>query len=151
MYADHADEIFRFIYMHVRDEELAEDLTADTFTKAWKNIDSFDFKYPKAWLYAIARNLITDHWRKAKSLPLDEDFEIADDRESAADGVDRELTRKRLLGAVATLIEPAKSVVMLRFIEGLSVRETADRLGLTEANVRTTQFRALKKLKDVLS
>lgn len=150
LYAKHADEIFRFLYMHVRDEDLAEDLAADTFTKAWQNLERFDFRHPRAWLYTIARNRLTDHWRKGKTLPLDEDVEIVDTAEPIGDRIDRAITNERLMDAIATLPEPSRSVIIQRFVLGESVRGAAEALGLTEANVRVVQYRALKKLKDVL-
>src|SRR5690606_307212 len=79
MYNEFADDIYRWLFVHVRDVELAEDLTADTFLKAWKNFDTFDRRQPRGWLYAIARNNLTDYWRKKKTLVLDETIEIVDE------------------------------------------------------------------------
>jgi RNA polymerase sigma-70 factor (ECF subfamily) len=152
MYNQYADDIYRFLFVHVRDVALAEDLTADTFLKAWKQIDKFDWKHSRGWLYAIARNTLTDHWRKHKSLPLDEDLEIVDENQPRQDEVlDKKLDFKHAAKAVAKLPEDMKSVVMLRFLQGYSVRQTAEALDMSEANVRVTQYRALKKLRGVLS
>jgi RNA polymerase sigma-70 factor (ECF subfamily) len=89
MYASYADDIFRFIYVHVRDEMLAEDLTSDTFAKAWQKIEGFDFRQPRAWLYTIARNRIADHWRTRHTVPLAEDYDPEDERDSIEVEVDR--------------------------------------------------------------
>lgn len=151
MYNQYADDIFRFLFVHVRNTELAEDLTADTFLKAWNNIDKFDWRHGRAWLYTIARNNLADHWRKHKPLPLDEEVEIPDDREPASEALDKKLDFKRAAKALARLPEDMKSVVTLRFLQGYSVRETAQALGISESNVRVVQFRALKKLRKQLS
>lgn len=150
MYDTYADDIFRYIFVHVRDHELAEDLTADTFVRAWKAIETFDFSQPRPWLYKIARNLITDHWRRHKTELLPEEFEEASD-EDITENVERHFTKQRVRGALHTLGEPMRSVVLLRFMSGYSVRQTADSLGLSESNVRVLQHRALKQLKGHLS
>lgn len=153
VYQQYVEDIYRFVLVHVNDVDLAEDLTADTFTKAWRHIEAteFDFKQTRAWLYTIARNLMNDHWRKKPVIPLSEDIEVIDEREAQSDVVDRKLQAKQIIKAVKTLPEDMKSIVTLRFLEGLSVKETAERLSMSESNVRVVQFRALKKLKKVLS
>ena len=152
MYDNYADDIYRFLFVHVRSVQIAEDLTADTFLKGWKNIEGFDKRHPRGWLYAIARNTLTDYWRKHKSLPLDEEVEVVDDKsDSVEEVVDKMLDADRLAQAVTTLPEEMRSVVNLRFMQGYSAKHTAEALGLTEGNVRVLQYRALKKLKGVLS
>lgn len=151
MYNQYADDIYRFLLVHVRDVALAEDLTADTFLKAWKQIDRFDFKHPRGWLYAIARNNLTDHWRRKRPEPLGEVADLSSDDPELWETVDKRLEVRRMVSALAKLPEDMKSVVTLRFLQGYSVRETAEALGLTEANVRVVQYRALKKLHGVLS
>lgn len=151
MYDQYADDIYRFLLVHVRNVELAEDLTADTFLKAWKQFANFDSKHPRGWLYAIARNNLTDYWRKRKPVPLDEAIEVVDDRPSAEEVLDKKMQAKRAAKAIAKLPPDMKSVVTLRFLQGYSAKQTAEALGLSEANVRVIQFRALKRLREVLS
>lgn len=150
MYNTYADDIFRYLFVHTHDRELAEDLTADTFTKAWAHLDSFDFKQPRPWLYKIARNAMTDHWRKKQPLQLD-DEEIVSDADSLEDQIEKRMSNEAVQAAIAKLPAEMKSVVTLRFILGYSARKTAESLGTTEGNVRVIQFRALKKLKRLLS
>ncbi len=151
MYNDYADDIYRFLFVHVRDVEVAEDLAADTFTKAWKHINTYDFKHPRGWLYAIARNTLTDYWRKKKPLPLDVEIEIPDESPSHGEVMDKKLERVAVARAVSKLPTDMKSVVNLRFMQGYSVRQTAEALDLNEANIRVIQYRALKKMKKDLS
>lgn len=147
MYNTYADDIYRFLFVHVRDIEIAEDLTADTFTKAWKHIETYDFKHPRGWLYAIARNTLTDYWRKKKPVPLDEAIEVVDEAPSHAEVMDKKLEKIRIAQMVAKLPNDMKSVVSLRFMQGYSVKQTAEALDFSEANVRVIQYRALKKMK----
>jgi RNA polymerase sigma-70 factor, ECF subfamily len=151
MYADYADDIFRFVYVHVHDRMLAEDLTADTFAKAWQKLDSFDFRHPRGWLYTIARNRMADHWRTHHTVPLAEGFDPEDERDSVEVEVDRNLSKEKLLAGLSTLPKEMRSVVSLRFLQGYSARKTGEALGMGEGNVRIIQYRALKKLKEILS
>lgn len=151
MYTAYADDIFRFLLTHVRDVDTAEDLTANTFVKAWRFIDKFDGKQPRAWLYKIAQNTLTDHWRRKQHLPLDESIEIIDDRPGHEEQIDKQIAADTVNAAVAQLPRDMRSVVNLRFMQGYSAKQTAEALGMTEANVRVVQYRALKKLKGLLS
>jgi len=153
MYNEFADDIYRWLLVHVRDVELAEDLTADTFLKAWKQFDTFDRKHPRGWLYAIARNNLTDYWRKKKPLALDESVEIVDeDTPTNEEVLDFKIEAKRAAKAIVHLPDDMKSVVTLRFMQGYSVKQTAESLGMSEANVRVIQYRSLKRLrKELLS
>lgn len=152
MYEAFADDIFRYLYAHVRDKALAEDLTADTFMRAWSNLHRFDFKQPRPWLYKIARNLLTDHWRKKRPESLEAPDDLADeDDEGVAEEIDRVLNAEQVQAAIAKLPGTTREVVTMRFILGYSVRQTAEALGLTESNVRVLQYRALKKLRGLLS
>lgn len=149
MYDTYADDIYRYLFVHVHDQHLAEDLTADAFTKAWKSIDTFDFKQPRPWLYTIARNILNDHWRKKQPIfedTLDEQVSTENIEEKA----ERNFARERVVQAVSGLPEMMRTVVTLRFLMHYSARKTADSLDLTEANVRVLQHRALRKLREEL-
>jgi RNA polymerase sigma-70 factor (ECF subfamily) len=147
MYSDYADDIYRFLYVHVHDKMLAEDLTADTFTKAWQKLDKFDFRHPRGWLYTIARNTLSDHWRTNHTGVLIEDFDVEDERDSTEIQLDRKIAKDKLLRHLAKLPEDMRSVVTLRFLQGYSARHTGQALGISEANVRVIQHRALKILR----
>jgi RNA polymerase sigma-70 factor (ECF subfamily) len=149
MYEQYADDIFRYLYVRVRDRQLAEDLTADTFMRAWNNLEKFDFSKPRPWLYTIARNILTDHWRKKSTLPLEETEEpVLDD--DMGEVLDTTIRKERVQAAVARLAEPMRSVVQMRFMLGYSAKKTAESLGLQENNVRIIQYRALRKMKGLL-
>lgn len=151
MYETYADDIYRFLFVHVRDVETAEDLTSETFMKAWKNIGSYDFRHPRGWLYAIARNSLTDYWRKKKSVPIDETMDVADERPGNDEVMDKKMEKIRVAKCLSKLPQDMKSVVTLRFMQGYSVKQTAEALDMSESNVRVIQYRALKKMKKVLA
>jgi len=76
---------------------------------------------------------------------------VADDKPSVEEKVDKSLEAQKVHKALATLPEQMRSVVMLRFMQGYSVKQTAEALTISEANVRVIQYRALKKLEGVIS
>jgi RNA polymerase sigma-70 factor, ECF subfamily len=152
IYESHAPSIYRFMFWRTKDETLAEDLTSNVFEKAWRTRKSFTGGSAKAWLFRIARTTLIDHWRKNKELPDDGSIisEAVSDELDLGESLDRKLAAARLQKAVARLPKDMRSVVQLRFIEGLSVREVARMLELSEANVRVIQYRALQKLRKYL-
>ena len=126
-----------------------EDLLQEAFLKAYKNLDSFEGQSGfYTWVYAIARNLAIDEFRKRKheklriSTPSDE-LNIESDLSS--DETEREeilILRK----AVAMLPEIMRSVVVMKLIDGLTYPEIAEITGLNEETVKNRMFRARKEL-----
>lgn len=146
MYHEHADGIYRFAYWRVADEEQAQDVLSIVFVKAWESRDKFDGQFAKAWLYKIARNTIIDGYRKKTEDRLPEDIDIPVE-DGTGDKIDSEIAAKNLLVALGSIPDELREVVHWRFIERKSVKETAERTGHSESNVRVMQFRALKKLR----
>ena len=150
MYQEYADEIFRYSLLHVHDDALAEDITADTFLRAWKHFDNFDHKQPRAWLYSIARNRMTDHWRKKPTVELDTELLDEDSAHDPVRFAEKALAKDQVHAAMDKLPVKVRSVIHLRCIEGMHVKEVAVALGVSEANVRVMQHRGLRALKDLL-
>lgn len=147
MYDEHADAIYRFIVWHSGDVLLAEDLTGEVFLRAWKYRDKLtNVTMTRAWLYRIAQNLLTDHWRKAKPVPLDDDFDAIGD-DNVHDNAQRAEEAKIVRRYIAKLKPEMRSVIILRFFEHLSSDQVAVILNKTPENVRVIQYRALKALK----
>jgi len=145
--------IYRYIYYRVSDVSTAEDLTADVFVRLVEKIDRFTYRGRPllAWLYTIARNLITDHHRRvgqATMLPLDEQLVAdSDDLEQAAE---RGLAQRRLAAALPHLTKDQQQVIILKFIEGLDNAEVAQMLDKPVGAVKSLQHRALAALRRVL-
>jgi len=151
-YEQYGEAIYRFLYWQTKDQALSQDLTASTFEKAWKARKSFAEGSAKAWFYRIARNLLTDHWRKSRPVSLDDVPGLSDQLEGPGIDYDYDREQEQLaLGrALDQLPDRLRAVTTLRFIEGLSAREVAEILGTTEGNVRVLQHRALKQLKQLM-
>lgn len=138
--------------------EDAQDLTQETFIKAYRRLDSFrgDSKF-SSWLYRIASNVCLDHLRAKSrtgtvSISLeDEDGEeselcIRDPAPSVEDSVLGTLTREAVQRGLDVLPEAQRQILLLREISGLSYDEIAQALSLESGTVKSRIFRARKKL-----
>lgn len=150
VYLDYSDRIFRYMFLHTKNFQLAEDLTSEVFLRAWQAWSRFDGQNLQAWLYRIAHNLLVDTYRKKKEVPLDSVGEVSIDEDLvgkiATDGQIRQLTQ-----ALDQLPANLNRVVILRFIEGLSVAQVTAILGISEVNVRVLSHRALVKIRKVMA
>lgn len=143
--------IFRYIYFSVRNYELAQDLTQNTFFKAWRALPSISVSRGsfRAFLFTIARNLIIDWSRSKKELPLEtiENFPSFEDPE--ADLIRKE-ARGIVLQALSRLAEDEKQLITLRFFEELEYGEIAKVVGKKMGAVRVSVHRILKKMKSYI-
>lgn len=152
MYESNAPLIYRFMFWRTKDKMLSEDLTSSVFEKAWKSRDSFKGGSPTAWLHRIAHNTLIDRWRKRQEILVEDPaaLEVPSDQAEPVEVLDRTLLVERLRQAVSTLPRDMQAVIELRFMKGYSAKQTGQKLGLSEANVRVMQYRALRKLRDYL-
>jgi RNA polymerase sigma-70 factor (ECF subfamily) len=152
MYESNQPLIYRFMFWRTKDEMLAQDLTSNVFEKAWRTRKGFTGGSAKAWLFRIARTTLIDHWRKIKDVADDGQAisEAPSDTAELGQALDTQLAVAALQKAVAKLPKDMRDVVELRFIKGLSARQTGAQLQLSEANVRVIQYRALQKLRNYL-
>ena len=146
--------IYRFVYSKVGNREEAEDLTSQIFLKAVRGVDTQrGAQSMQKWLFQVARTTIADYWRvhyRTSSSSLDQLLEIGwegpvDEEPAASSSTPTERVH-RILQA---LPEHYKEVLTCRFLLNLSIRDTANRMCLTEANVKVLQFRALKRAADL--
>jgi len=142
--------IYRYMYSKVGNREDAEDLTSQIFLKVVSKIDlSHSRQRVQQWLFLIARTTIADYWRDHYRHPsssldelLDAGWEVTMREEAIATNSYAADRVQRLLRA---LPQRYREVLHCRFLLNLSIRETASRMGVTEANVKVLQFRALKR------
>ena len=155
------NQLYRFIYFKVGSKEEAEDLCSAVFLKAWYHILSNslkDEKTLKALLYKIARNLIIDHYRRSKdreTVSLDDGNgngrEIIDDKQNAGQLMEVRADWLVLETKLPGLKDEYREIIILRFINQLSIKEIADILNKPKGNVRVLIFRALGALKELVS
>lgn len=149
IYDRHYDDVYTYVYYRVSEVQLAEDIAGEVFLRLVERIDGYHYRGRPilAWLYTIARNLVTDHQRKqarARSLPLAK--ELVSRGESPPDWVDRRLTGDCLARSLRHLTEDQQRVILHKFVEGRSNAETASLIGKTEGAVKSLQHRALAAL-----
>ena len=138
-------EILRYCLWHAPDRMAAEDAAQETFLKAVRHFDRYVHKGRfKAFLYQIAANTCVDMWRKKKPEALPEEL-VYTEREF--DRAEQEADLARL---VERLPEKQREIVLLRFAQDLTLRETADVLGLPLRTVQSRLRAALKYLKKFL-
>ena len=159
IYDRYMDTVFRFIYFRVGNRQLAEDLTSDTFLRALKRIGSFTWQGRDlgAWLVTIARNLVADHFKSGRYRlevttgdVLDADREDRGPEGSPESAVVDHITNVALLTAVKQLNPEQQECVVLRFLQGFSVAETAQTMGRNEGAIKALQYRAVRALAQLL-
>nr|WP_189114449.1 ECF subfamily RNA polymerase sigma factor, BldN family [Pilimelia terevasa] len=159
IYDRYVDTVFRFIYFRVGNRQLAEDLTSDTFLRALKRISSFTWQGRDlgAWLVTIARNLVADHFKSGRyRLEVTTgDVMDADKPEYGPEGspeaaVVDHITNVALLTAVKQLNPEQQECIVLRFLQGFSVAETARAMGKNEGAIKALQYRAVRALNRLL-
>ena len=154
LYDTHADAVYRYVLYRVREPSDAEDLTSEVFTRAFANIHRYRWqgKSYLAWLYTIARNAVTDRRRRQRpTVDLDDAYGVAEEGPTAHDRAALSESVDALRGAVKHLTTEQQEVLTLRFIENMSSRQVAKMLGKNEGAIRALQFRALGRLRKLMT
>ena len=151
LYDHYNAAVYRFVYYRVSTVALAEDLVSETFFRALRSMASFSWQGKDfgAWLMTIARNLVADHYKSGRNR-----FETATADFTAHEGVTDSpedevltgLTNDLLRRALSTLPPPQQECLVLRFISGCSIADTAAALGRSEGAVKQLQMRAIRNL-----
>lgn len=155
LYDHYLPKIYRFVLIKVSHKEQAEDLTHQTFLKAWEKVDTYKHQGYSfgSWLYQIARNNVIDHYRKGGDQVDIEDVSPEDlgITDSLVAEVEIKIKWDEILGAIKGLSDVEQDVLMMRFIEDMPHKEVAEAVDKSESAVKVIQHRALKKLKKTLS
>lgn len=148
LYELNVERIFRFVYLRTSHRQSAEDLTSDVFLKAAGAIKRFDSESGNftAWLYAIARNTIIDHYRTSKSTVDLESIEVLPSLEDLSLDLNNRMLLEKVQKQLLRLPPKEREVVMLRVWDGLSHREISELLGSSESAVKVAYLRGLRKL-----
>ncbi|MGW0845084.1 ECF subfamily RNA polymerase sigma factor, BldN family [Streptomyces sp. NPDC002787] len=155
LYDQYSDTVYRYIYYRVGGKATAEDLTSETFLRALRRIGTFTWQGRDfgAWLVTIARNLVADHFKSSRfrlEVTTGEMLDANEVERSPEDSVLESLSNAALLEAVRRLNPQQQECVTLRFLQGLSVAETARVMGKNEGAIKTLQYRAVRTLARLL-
>ncbi|MDD3301757.1 MAG: RNA polymerase sigma factor [Patescibacteria group bacterium] len=140
-------KIYDFVFYKTMHQQLAEDLTSQTFLKAWKNIAQFKGGNFSAWLYTIARNIVVDHYRSQKEILAVEDFWDLKADDDVLGEVEERLKIEKLQQGLARLKSSEREILMLRLWQGLPFKEIAVILGKNEGAAKMSFARAMESLK----
>ncbi|MCZ2827909.1 sigma-70 family RNA polymerase sigma factor [Modestobacter sp. VKM Ac-2986] len=155
LYDRYVDVVHRFLSARVGDRATAEDFTSETFVRALRRIDSLSFQGRDvgAWLVTIARNIVLDHVKSSRfrlEVPTADMRDADRATEGPEDAVLQRLTNAALFAGIAQLSEDQRVCLALRFLQGLSVAETAAAMGRKEGAVKALQHRAVRRLAALL-
>ncbi|MGE7764711.1 RNA polymerase sigma factor SigX [Peribacillus sp. NPDC096540] len=158
LYEKYHQEIYQFIFYMTKNRESAEDLVQEVYIRVMKAYDRFEGKSSeKTWIYSIARNVTIDYFRKQKGW-RDKIFSNFDwERQMIKDTqpIPEEVAIMHddihdIYQCLNRCKVDQRSVIILRYIQAMSISETAEVLNWTESKVKTTQHRALKAIKKMM-
>jgi RNA polymerase sigma-70 factor (ECF subfamily) len=150
LYSKYYEQIFRYIYQRMDDQELAFDITSQVFIKAMKNLHKYEYRgVPfSSWLYRIAKSELYQAYRDRKarktinveSMHL---FEMIEEFEEN----DNSLNKKKLFQCLSLLKDADLQMIEMRYFEKRSYKEIGEILEISENNAKVRSFRALERLK----
>lgn len=152
IYDHYSVRLFKFIFLRVGHKEVAEDILADSFVKAWTKIAQVNsHKALSSWMFQIAKNNIIDYYRVRKStIAIEEVEQTLEDTVNPINDTDLDFDQKRILQAMEGLPPDQQQVIRYKFFEDLSNPEIALIMNKTEGSVRVIQHRAIVRLQEIL-
>ncbi|OIJ14618.1 RNA polymerase sigma factor SigX [Anaerobacillus arseniciselenatis] len=161
LYETYHHALFQFLFYMVRNRQVAEELVQEVYIKVLNSYSSFKGdSSEKTWLYSIARHVGIDWIRsqnrkKRKFLGVfelsEKEYQIKDEDPLPEEIVEEREEMKQVYDALRKCTLDQQQVIILRYIESLSISETATILGWSGSKVKTTQHRAIKALKELLN
>ena len=148
-------DVFSFVMKKVRDENDADEITVNVFSKVLSKLDMFDphFQF-KTWILTIAQNTVIDFWRK-KNRENEDAVENLDEvknqyAKSPEELLISEEEQKKIIKTIESLDANYQDIIKLRFFEEKSIKEIAEELGISVANTKVRVMRAKKVLAELL-
>jgi RNA polymerase sigma-70 factor, ECF subfamily len=157
LYDRYVDQVYGFVIRKVGNRPLAEDLTSDVFLRALRSISRFSWQGVDigAWLMTIARNRITDHFKSARARLEQPTDEMSDEPVSGGEDDPEQAALAGDVGAALhlamdLLADDHREVLDLRFVQGLSVAESAAAMDRTDGAIKALQYRAVRALAQII-
>jgi RNA polymerase sigma-70 factor (ECF subfamily) len=154
-YQAHHALIYSYVYRSVRNREEAEDLTSQIFLKVVSGLDETRrAKVMELWLFRLTRTMIADYWRihsRASICSLEALLDSGWDGPAEVKRSVSNTAAERVQLLLQALPERYRDILSCRYLLNLSIRDTARRMGLSVANVKVLQFRALKRASQLAS
>ncbi len=155
IYDQNIDKIYRFVYLKVNSQEIAEDITSRVFMKGWEafQMKSSDIKNPSAFLYQIARNSVVDHYRdkdRTKTVSVDSGLEIADSGIDAHEKAVLSADVMTVKEAITKLKKEHQDIIIWHYLDDMPITDIAKLLGKPAGTIRVAMHRGLKALKEII-
>ena len=153
LYEQYMPGVYRYIHYRVGNIHLAEDLTSAVFEKALTGFSRYrsDRASFSTWLMSIARHMVIDHYRamdRRKNTPLEEVNDLLSDNPSPEQEAVKREELHILQFCLAGLSRHEQEIISLKFSAGLTNRRIAGMLSVSESNIGTILYRAVRKLRD---
>lgn len=151
LYKHYYPHILKYFQVRLSDQMIIEDLASQTFEKALKNLQKFDwqgFSF-SSWLYRIARNLLIDYLRKPElrtKAEMPDEQQISSTDQSAQYQLEQEYQSELMLKILNTLPKRERDVIYMKFYDGYTNKVIAEITGLSETNIGTIIYRAVKQM-----
>lgn len=155
LYDHYVDVVFRYVLFRLGDRSLAEDVTSETFLRAFRRINtvSYQGRDVGAWFVTIARNIVLDHVKSSR-FRLEVSTADPDDGKAVEVGPETQvlanIAHAELLRCVEQLGDDQRECIVLRFLQGLSVAETAEIMNRNAGAIKALQHRAVRRLAQLL-
>ncbi|WP_425449872.1 sigma-70 family RNA polymerase sigma factor [Dethiothermospora halolimnae] len=152
IFENYYKRVYNYIYYRVNNIYIAEDLTSGVFEKVMSKINTYSKnKSPfEVWLFAIARNIVKDHYRKSKKrsiFSIDKIKELISKEKGPEEIIVKEESKDEILKAMDILDSRGRNIIAFKFGGNLKNKEIARLLDITETNVGVILYRSMKKLK----
>lgn len=149
-----APKLYRHALFRTSSPQVAEDIMSETFVRAWEFVRARaeEIRHLKAFLYRVADNLIVDHYRKNARAPLSISEEMEETLRASGDtheDVDRILEGERMAGYLRRLRPHIRDLLVMRYIDDLSIEHIAERIGKKKNAVYVALHRAVKELQSL--
>lgn len=150
IYRNYHSKVFGYIVSRINNSRDAEDIAADVFVKVYEKLDSFDESKASVstWIYTITRNTLTDYFRTRKV------HEEIPEELACESSFEDEICNREMLNSLAQALEKLeereRSIIILRFYSGRTLKTIAEDMGISYAYVKILQNNAFAKLKDLI-
>ena len=156
IYDRYIASIYRFVFFKVSAQDIAEDITSETFLRGLKTYErkGGEIKNVRAFLYRIANNLVIDFYRtrgQAIIVPTDDYKELADLRSDLREKAVLNSDMEMIKAVLSSMRGDYQNIIILRFLDDMSISEIADILEKEKGAVRTMLHRAMKELNQEIS
>ena len=151
LYREYRDKVSGYVFSKLYDTKDAEDLVSEIFLKVYEKYSTFDPARASVstWIYTITKNTVTDYLRRNRTYSeLPDDFP---DGECLSDGILREESLRELSRALSQLDERSRTLIIFRYYRQMSLKDIAERLGISYAYAKVLHKSALNSLRDLMN